>query len=44
MTVTGEDFEEALKGIEPSAMREVLVEVPKVSWKDLGGWDSSNKN
>jgi transitional endoplasmic reticulum ATPase len=37
MTVTGEDFEEALKGIEPSAMREVLVEVPKVSWKDLGG-------
>jgi transitional endoplasmic reticulum ATPase len=37
MTVTGEDFEEALKGIEPSAMREVLVEIPKVSWKDLGG-------
>lgn len=37
MTVTGEDFEEALKGIEPSAMREVLVELPKVSWKDLGG-------
>lgn len=37
MTVTGEDFEEALKGVEPSAMREVLVELPKVSWKDLGG-------
>lgn len=37
MTVTGEDFEEALKGIEPSAMREVLIELPKVSWKDLGG-------
>ena len=37
MTVTGYDFEEALKGIEPSAMREVLVELPKVSWKDLGG-------
>ncbi len=37
MTVTAEDFEEALKGIEPSAMREVLIEVPKVSWKDLGG-------
>ncbi len=37
MTVTAEDFEEALKGIEPSAMREVLIELPKVSWKDLGG-------
>jgi transitional endoplasmic reticulum ATPase len=40
MTVTGNDFEEALKGIEPSAMREVLVELPKVSWKDLGGLGS----
>jgi transitional endoplasmic reticulum ATPase len=37
MSVTGDDFEEALKGIEPSAMREVLVELPKVTWKDLGG-------
>ena len=37
MSVTGDDFEEALKGVEPSAMREVLVELPKVTWKDLGG-------
>jgi transitional endoplasmic reticulum ATPase len=37
MLVTGTDFEEALKEIEPSAMREVLVEVPRVSWSDLGG-------
>jgi transitional endoplasmic reticulum ATPase len=34
-----DDFKEALKGIEPSAMREVLVEVPKVSWEDVGGLD-----
>jgi transitional endoplasmic reticulum ATPase len=40
MTVTGDDFNEALKGIEPSAMREVLVELPKVSWNDLGGLGS----
>jgi transitional endoplasmic reticulum ATPase len=40
MSVTGDDFEEALKGIEPSAMREVLVELPKVTWKDLGGLGS----
>ena len=35
--VTKEDFEEALKMVEPSAMREVLVEIPKVKWKDIGG-------
>jgi transitional endoplasmic reticulum ATPase len=37
MQVTGSDFEDALKEIEPSAMREVLVEVPRVTWSDLGG-------
>jgi len=37
MTVTSLDFEEALKEIEPSSMREVLVELPRVTWKDLGG-------
>jgi transitional endoplasmic reticulum ATPase len=37
MQVRKEDFEEALKEIEPSSMREVLVELPAVSWSDLGG-------
>jgi transitional endoplasmic reticulum ATPase len=37
MQVTGGDFEDSLKEIEPSAMREVLVELPHVTWKDLGG-------
>jgi transitional endoplasmic reticulum ATPase len=37
LIVTKEDFEEALKVVEPSAMREVLVEVPKVKWTDIGG-------
>jgi transitional endoplasmic reticulum ATPase len=31
------DFEEALKEVHPSAMREVLVEVPNVRWSDVGG-------
>ena len=31
------DFEESLKEIEPSAMREVLVEIPNVKWTDIGG-------
>ncbi|MEM3693487.1 MAG: CDC48 family AAA ATPase [Candidatus Bathyarchaeia archaeon] len=35
--VTMDDFLEALKEVEPSAMREVLVEVPKVRWDDVGG-------
>ncbi len=35
--VTYQDFEEAFMDIEPSAMREVLVEVPDVKWDDIGG-------
>ncbi|MFC7199051.1 CDC48 family AAA ATPase [Halospeciosus flavus] len=35
--VTEDDFKEALKGIEPSALREVFVEVPDVTWNDVGG-------
>ena len=37
MTVTMDDFKEALKEIEPSAMREVLVEIPRVNWDQVGG-------
>ena len=37
MTVTVDDFKDALKEIEPSALREVLVEIPLVNWSDIGG-------
>lgn len=37
MKVTNADFQAALKEIEPSAMREVLVEVPNIRWEDIGG-------
>lgn len=37
LEVTTSDFEEALKNIEPSAMREVFFEVPQVKWGDIGG-------
>ncbi|MBS3055290.1 MAG: CDC48 family AAA ATPase [Candidatus Aenigmarchaeota archaeon] len=37
LIVTKEDFENALHMVEPSAMREVLVEIPKVKWTDIGG-------
>jgi len=31
------DFTEALREIEPSAIREVFVEIPEVHWEDVGG-------
>ncbi|MFP3909388.1 MAG: CDC48 family AAA ATPase [Archaeoglobaceae archaeon] len=37
--VTMDDFKESLKEIEPSALREVVIEVPMVSWEDVGGLD-----
>ncbi len=37
MKVTEADFVNALKEIEPSAMREVQVEVPNVTWGEVGG-------
>jgi transitional endoplasmic reticulum ATPase len=37
MEVTMDDFKNAHRGIEPSAMREFFVEVPKITWNDVGG-------
>jgi transitional endoplasmic reticulum ATPase len=37
LKVTEDDFRAALKGIEPSALREVFVEVPDVNWDQVGG-------
>ncbi|KAJ0477248.1 putative AAA+ ATPase domain, ATPase, AAA-type, core, AAA ATPase, AAA+ lid domain-containing protein [Helianthus annuus] len=37
LSVSFEDFEKARIKVRPSAMREVILEVPKVSWKDVGG-------
>lgn len=37
LTVTQQDFETALKGIEPSAIREVAVEISQTGWDDIGG-------
>ncbi|GAA0257921.1 CDC48 family AAA ATPase [Halobaculum roseum] len=41
--VTGADMKEALKGIEPSALREVFVEVPDVTWNDVGGLEDTKE-
>ncbi|WP_181691897.1 CDC48 family AAA ATPase [Natronomonas sp. LN261] len=37
MSVTEADLKDALKGINPSAMREVFVEVPDTTWASVGG-------
>ncbi len=37
LKVTKEDFMNAFKEIQPSAMREVLIERPNVRWSDIGG-------
>lgn len=41
LAVTREDFLDALKRVQPSAMREVMVEAPRVRWDDVGGLDKA---
>jgi len=39
LEVTMDNFLDAMKEVEPSAIREVFVEVPNVKWDDVGGLD-----
>lgn len=41
LTVKRDDFLEALKRVQPSAMREVMVQAPDVRWEDVGGLDEA---
>ncbi|WP_459191389.1 CDC48 family AAA ATPase [Halosimplex sp. J119] len=43
LEVTENDFKQALKGIEPSALREVFVEVPDVTWDQVGGLEDTKE-
>src|SRR5271169_3533394 len=43
LQVTNEDFENALKDIMPSALREVYIETPDVRWSDIGGLEGIKK-
>ena len=38
--ITSEDFRDALKEVRPSALREVLVQIPNITWDDVGGLES----
>jgi len=37
LQITKQDFKDALKVVRPSALREVLVEIPNINWTDIGG-------
>jgi transitional endoplasmic reticulum ATPase len=43
LEVTAKHFAEALKEVEPSAIREVLVEVPDVRWDQIGGLEEAKR-
>ncbi len=43
LVVNREDMLEGLRNVEPSQMREVMVEVPKVSWDDVGGLNETKE-
>ena len=41
LSVTREDFMAAIKRVQPSAMREVMVQAPNIGWSDIGGLDEA---
>lgn len=43
MVVQKADFKAALKEIQPSALREVLVQVPDIKWDDIGGLENAKQ-
>jgi transitional endoplasmic reticulum ATPase len=44
LKVSKKDFDEALRVVRPSAMREVLVETPNTKWEDIGGIDNVKRD
>jgi transitional endoplasmic reticulum ATPase len=43
LEVTQQDFLEALRDVEPSAIREVFTEIPDVKWDDVGGLEEAKE-
>jgi transitional endoplasmic reticulum ATPase len=41
LSVELNDFDNALKRVQPSAMREVMVEAPQIRWEDIGGLEEA---
>lgn len=43
MVLDKQDFKDALKEIQPSALREVLVQIPDINWDDVGGLEDAKQ-
>jgi transitional endoplasmic reticulum ATPase len=43
LRVTMADFRNALKRVQPSALREIMIEAPNVGWEDVGGLDKAKE-
>jgi transitional endoplasmic reticulum ATPase len=44
LRVTRKDFMDGYKEVQPTAMREVMIEVPNIKWDDVGGLESVKKD
>ena len=43
LRIKDEDFLQAINMIEPSAMREIMIEIPNVQWEDIGGLEDTKQ-
>jgi transitional endoplasmic reticulum ATPase len=43
LRVTRDDFMSALKRVQPSALREIMIEAPNVEWDDIGGLEEAKR-
>ena len=43
LKVTRDDFLNALKRVQPSALREIMIEAPNVEWNDIGGLEDAKR-
>ena len=43
LRVTRDDFMNALKRVQPSALREIMIEAPNVEWNDIGGLEEAKR-
>lgn len=43
INVVRDDFREALKGMQPSTMREVLIEKPNIKWENIGALEDAKQ-
>ncbi len=44
IVVTREDFSAALKNVQPSALREIMIQAPSIGWDDIGGLDEAKES